>query len=49
MTGKQLLDDCFLHDKDRLRHHEALENEAIYSSAVPEPDVALARNYTESF
>ncbi len=24
MTGKQLLDDCFLHDKDRLRHHEAL-------------------------
>nr|MEC9417264.1 gephyrin-like molybdotransferase Glp [Pseudomonadota bacterium] len=25
MTGKQLLDDCFLHDKDRLRHHEALE------------------------
>lgn len=25
MTGRQLLDDCFLHDKDRLRHHEALE------------------------
>lgn len=25
MTGKQLLDDCFLHDKDRLRHDEALE------------------------
>ncbi|WP_282046411.1 molybdopterin molybdotransferase MoeA [Roseibium album] len=24
MTGKPLLDDCFLHDKDRLRHHEAL-------------------------
>ena len=24
MTGRQLLDDCFLHDKDRLRHHEAL-------------------------
>jgi len=24
MTGKRLLDDCFLHDKDRLRHHEAL-------------------------
>ncbi|MBO6891307.1 MAG: molybdopterin molybdotransferase MoeA [Roseibium sp.] len=24
MTGKTLLDDCFLHDKDRLRHHEAL-------------------------
>ena len=24
MTGKLLLDDCFLHDKDRLRHHEAL-------------------------
>jgi hypothetical protein len=20
MTGKKLLDDCFLHDKDRLRH-----------------------------
>lgn len=25
MTGKRLLDDCFLHDRDRLRHHEALE------------------------
>jgi molybdopterin molybdotransferase len=24
MTGKSLLDDCFLHDKDRLRHAEAL-------------------------
>ncbi|TYC66015.1 molybdopterin molybdotransferase MoeA [Stappia sp. BW2] len=24
MTGKPLLDDCFLHDKDRLRHDEAL-------------------------
>jgi molybdopterin molybdotransferase len=24
MTGKRLLDDCFLHDKDRLRHDEAL-------------------------
>ncbi|WP_428646417.1 molybdopterin molybdotransferase MoeA [Roseibium sp.] len=24
MTGKQLLDDCFLHDKDRLRHRDAL-------------------------
>ena len=23
-TPRQLLDDCFLHDKDRLRHHEAL-------------------------
>ncbi|MGI9372193.1 MAG: molybdopterin molybdotransferase MoeA, partial [Hyphomicrobiales bacterium] len=23
-TTRQLLDDCFLHDKDRLRHHEAL-------------------------
>jgi len=25
MTGKRLLDDCFLHDRDRLRHREALE------------------------
>jgi len=25
MTGEKLLDDCFLHDKDRLKHHEALE------------------------
>ncbi|MEM9635677.1 MAG: gephyrin-like molybdotransferase Glp [Pseudomonadota bacterium] len=25
MTRKALLDDCFLHDKDRLRHHEALK------------------------
>lgn len=25
MTGKSLLDDCFLHDKDRLTHHEALD------------------------
>ncbi|WP_299471176.1 gephyrin-like molybdotransferase Glp [uncultured Roseibium sp.] len=25
MTAKTLLDDCFLHDKDRLRHAEALE------------------------
>ena len=24
MTGKPLFDDCFLHDKDRLRHDEAL-------------------------
>ncbi|MDN3719054.1 hypothetical protein QW131_07085 [Roseibium salinum] len=24
MTDKTLLDDCFLHDKDRLRHDEAL-------------------------
>lgn len=24
-TGKRLLDDCFLHDKDRLRHHECLD------------------------
>lgn len=24
MTGKRLIDDCFLHDRDRLRHHEAL-------------------------
>jgi molybdopterin molybdotransferase len=24
MTGRKLLDDCFLHDRDRLRHHEAL-------------------------
>ncbi|MEP3047494.1 MAG: gephyrin-like molybdotransferase Glp [Roseibium sp.] len=24
MSGKALLDDCFLHDKDRLRHDEAL-------------------------
>lgn len=25
MTAKRLLDDCFLHDKDRLKHREALE------------------------
>ncbi|ASP32505.1 gephyrin-like molybdotransferase Glp [Labrenzia sp. VG12] len=25
MTGKRLLDDCFLHDKDRLRHQDALD------------------------
>jgi len=25
VTGRTLIDDCFLHDKDRLRHHEALE------------------------
>jgi len=25
MTGKQLLDDCFLHDRDRLRHNDALD------------------------
>lgn len=25
MTGRQLLDDCFLHDKDRLRHQDALD------------------------
>ncbi|MET1415253.1 gephyrin-like molybdotransferase Glp [Roseibium sp. HPY-6] len=25
MTGKPLLDDCFLHDKDRLKHTEALD------------------------
>jgi len=25
MTGKRLLDDCFLHDRERLRHSEALE------------------------
>ncbi|MCV0424617.1 MAG: molybdopterin molybdotransferase MoeA [Roseibium sp.] len=25
MSSKPLLDDCFLHDKDRLRHHEAIE------------------------
>lgn len=24
MTGKRLIDDCFLHDRDRLRHHDAL-------------------------
>ncbi|EFO30433.1 molybdopterin biosynthesis protein MoeA [Roseibium sp. TrichSKD4] len=24
MTSQPLIDDCFLHDKDRLRHHEAL-------------------------
>lgn len=24
MTGRPLIDDCFLHDKDRLRHDEAL-------------------------
>lgn len=24
MTGRPLLDDCFLHDRDRLQHHEAL-------------------------
>jgi molybdopterin molybdotransferase len=24
MTGRTLIDDCFLHDKDRLRHHDAL-------------------------
>lgn len=23
--GRRLLDDCFLHDKDRLRHHDCLE------------------------
>ncbi|CTQ54015.1 Molybdopterin molybdenumtransferase [Roseibium album] len=31
MTRKALLDDCFLHDKDRLRHDEAL---AILKKAV---------------
>ncbi|GGB41885.1 molybdopterin molybdenumtransferase MoeA [Roseibium aquae] len=25
MSDRSLIDDCFLHDKDRLRHHEALE------------------------
>ncbi|MTH97540.1 gephyrin-like molybdotransferase Glp [Roseibium sp. RKSG952] len=25
MSGKPLIDDCFLHDKDRLRHGEALQ------------------------
>ena len=24
-SSRRLIDDCFLHDKDRLRHHEALE------------------------
>jgi molybdopterin molybdotransferase len=24
-SARRLIDDCFLHDKDRLRHHEALE------------------------
>lgn len=26
MTERRLLDDCFLHDKDRLRHHEVLDH-----------------------
>ncbi len=26
MTDRRLLDDCFLHDKDRLRHHEVLDH-----------------------
>lgn len=25
MSGRRALDDCFLHDRDRLRHHEALD------------------------
>ena len=31
MTDRTILDDCFLHDKDRLRHEEAL---AILKAAV---------------
>ena len=23
--ARRLLDDCFLHDKDRMRHHEAID------------------------
>ncbi|MCC0012751.1 MAG: molybdopterin molybdotransferase MoeA [Rhodobiaceae bacterium] len=42
MTAKKLLDDCFLHDKDRLRHDEVLAilRERLANVATPE-DVPL--------
>lgn len=41
MTRK-LLDDCFLHDRDRLRHEEVLEILRERLSCIAEPqDVAL--------
>ena len=39
MTDRTILDDCFLHDKDRLRHDEAL---AILKAAVA-PVVGMER------
>lgn len=38
MNANTLLDDCFVHDKDRLRHHEALAilKERLSTVATPE-------------
>jgi len=38
MTGHSLQDDCFVHDKDRLRHHEALAILKERLSAVAGPE-----------
>jgi molybdopterin molybdotransferase len=38
MSRKALLDDCFLHDKDRLRHQEALEILKSRMSAVADTE-----------
>lgn len=47
MTHKALLDDCFLHDKDRLRHHEALEILKKGVSCVVETEEVRLENALE--
>jgi molybdopterin molybdotransferase len=42
MTGRRLLDDCFLHDRERMRHDEVLALLAERLTAITEPEtVAL--------
>lgn len=38
-TGRKLLDDCFLHDKDRLRHDEVIS--LLHERLAPVADVAV--------
>ncbi len=47
MTGKSLIDDCFLHDKDRLRHHEALALLKERLSAVAETETVRLEDALE--
>ncbi len=47
MTAKQLLDDCILHDKQRLKHHEALGILKDRLSAIAEPETVRLEDALE--
>ena len=47
MTAKRLLDDCFLHDKDRLKHHEALAILKDRLSAIAEVETVRLEDALE--